>query len=126
MEFEPNSPIWLQVVTAIKADLASGRLAPGDKLPSGRDLALKYKINPNTAARVYQELEREALCETRRGLGTFATESAERIRRLRRELAETSLRKFLETADRLGISRAEAARMITEAPEGAQEEKTNA
>ena len=64
MDFNPMMPIWLQVVTAIKHDLVCGIIQPGSKLPGGRDLAVKYSINPNTAARGYQELEKEGICET--------------------------------------------------------------
>ena len=74
MEFDANRPIWLQVMKALEMDVITGRRKPGEKLPGGRDLALSYGINPNTAARVYQELERANLCETRRGMGTFVTE----------------------------------------------------
>ena len=75
MQYDPNTPIWLQVMTLLKTDIVTGKSAPGSKLPGGRDLALKYTINPNTAARVYQELEKAGLCETRRGLGTFVTKN---------------------------------------------------
>ena len=75
MNFDPMSPIWLQVAIRIKQQIVTGELPPGSKLPGGRDLAMQYGINPNTAARIYQELEREGLCATQRGLGTFVTES---------------------------------------------------
>ena len=52
MQYDPNSPIWLQVMTAIKTDIVTGRRPPGEKLPGGRELAVQYTINPNTAARV--------------------------------------------------------------------------
>ncbi len=51
MQFDNSLPIYQQVVTAIKKEIAAGRIAPGDKLPSCRDLAVQYRINPNTAAR---------------------------------------------------------------------------
>ena len=114
MQYEPNSPIWLQVMRAFQTDIARGKRQPGDKLPGGREMALQYGINPNTAARVYQELEREGLCETKRGLGTFVTDSRDRISALRRELARQATAKFLNDIERLGISRQEAARMILE------------
>ena len=79
MQFDPMTPIWLQVMTAIQTDIVTGKRQPGEKLPGGRDLALEFSINPNTAARVYQELEKEGLCETRRGLGTFVTGNRDRI-----------------------------------------------
>ncbi len=112
MQFDPNRPIWLQVKTALQTDIATGKRPPGDKLPGGRDLALTYAINPNTAARVYQELEREGLCETRRGLGTFVTENAGRIASLRRDMALQAVQEFLERMSLLGITPVQASEMI--------------
>ena len=83
MHFDPMTPIWVQVTTRLKQQIVTGVLAPGAKLPGGRDLASEYGINPNTAARIYQEMEREGLCETRRGLGTFVTEDTQAVSRLR-------------------------------------------
>ena len=110
--FNPNSPICLQVMTVIKTDISTGTLKPGEKLPGGRDLAMTYSINPNTAARVYQELEKENLCGTRRGMGTFVTEDAERITRLREELTREATCQFLEQMKNLGFSPREAAEII--------------
>ncbi len=114
MQYDPNSPIWLQVMTALKTDIATGRRPPGEKLPGGRELALQYTINPNTAARVYQELEKEGLCETKRGLGTFVTGDETRILALRAEMARQAAGRFLKGMENLGISRREAAQMILE------------
>ena len=112
MHYDPNSPIWLQVMTALQTDIATEKRGPGEKLPGGRELALQYGINPNTAARVYQELEREGLCETKRGLGTFVTAEKERIALCRTEMAKNAVTRFLQDMETLGISREEAARMI--------------
>ncbi len=112
MQFDPMTPIWLQVKRALETDIVSGLRPPGEKLPGGRDLALQYSINPNTAARVYQELEKDGLCETRRGMGTYVTGSMERIAALRREMAEKAIQEFLSKMSVLGVSRQEAARMI--------------
>ena len=64
MEFNSALPIYLQVVTAIKRDIVTGKISLGEKLPSGRDLAIQYTINPNTASRVYKELENQGICFT--------------------------------------------------------------
>ncbi len=114
MRFEANSPIWLQVMICLETDILTGKLPPGAKLPGGRDLALEYEINPNTAARVYQELEKTGLCETRRGMGTYVTEDRSRVEALRSEMARKALEQFLARMETLGISRAEAAEMIME------------
>ena len=117
MKYDVNSPIWLQVMTALQSDILTGRRPPGSRLPGGRDLALAFEINPNTAARVYQELEKTGLCETRRGLGTFVTEDPERIALLRREMARSVLNQFLSRMQELGISREETVALLTERDE---------
>ncbi len=116
MNYTNSIPIYLQVVNAIKEQIITGGLSPGEKLPSGRDLALQYTINPNTAARVYQTLEQERVCFTRRGLGTFVTDDPERIQEIRSEMAQGLLQEFLSGLERLGISREEAVRMIQDKP----------
>ena len=117
MKFDPNQPIWLQVMSEIRMDIVRGNKPPGSKLPGGRDLALAYAINPNTAARVYQELEKEGLCETRRGLGTYVTEDTERIASLRRDLARRTVREFTEKMAQLGFDARQAAQMVTKEEE---------
>ena len=112
MQFDPNSPIWLQVMKSIETDIAAGRILPGEKLPGGRELALSFSINPNTAARVYQELEKTGLCGTRRGMGTFVTEDSQRIRELREEILQEAIRQFLQRMQELGVSSGDAAEMV--------------
>ena len=114
MEYDPMSPIWLQVVNRIKGSIATGAIGPGEKLPGGRDLAVRFSINPNTAARVYQELERAGLCETRRGMGTYVTGDEERIAQVRGTMARQAAARFANEMEKLGIGRQEAARMILE------------
>ena len=112
MDFNPVIPIWLQVVTDIKHDVIRGIKPPGSKLPGGRDLAIEYSINPNTAARVYQELEKQGICETRRGLGTFVTEDETVISALRNEMARTALRQFLTEMENLGYTHQETVNLL--------------
>lgn len=112
MEYVSSSPIWLQVMTDLERQIVTGKRPPGSKLPGGRDLAVEYGINPNTASRVYQELEKSGLCETRRGLGTFVTENGERIAALKRHLAGETIRGFLDRMEKLGFTREETENMI--------------
>ncbi|MBQ9324521.1 MAG: GntR family transcriptional regulator [Clostridia bacterium] len=114
MEFNPLIPIWLQVETDIKLNMIRGTIAPGSKLPGGRDLALQYTINPNTAARVYQELEKEGLCQTRRGLGTFATDEPEKIRQVREDMAKNAIARFMAELKDLGYTKEEAITLLIE------------
>jgi GntR family transcriptional regulator len=65
------TPIYAQLERALRAAVATGRLKPGDQLPTVRQLAVDLSINANTVARVYAELERSGVIETRRGVGSF-------------------------------------------------------
>ena len=65
------TPIYAQLERGLRAAIATGRLKPGDQLPTVRQLAVELRINANTVARVYAELERARVIETRRGVGSF-------------------------------------------------------
>ena len=123
MNFEAARPIWMQVADQIKADIVTGRQPPGGKLPGSRDLALQYTINPNTAARVYQELEKEGVVETRHGMGTYVTEDAARIACLRDHLAQTAARQYLKQMAALGFARGEAAQFLEQAEQETEQEE---
>jgi GntR family transcriptional regulator len=64
-------PIYAQLDRAIRAAVATGKLAPGVQLPTVRQLAVELSVNANTVARVYLDLERAGIVEARRGVGTF-------------------------------------------------------
>jgi GntR family transcriptional regulator len=104
------TPIYAQVERGLRAAIAAGRLKPGDQLPTVRELAVDLRVNANTVARVYSELERAGVFETRRGVGTFvrasrtearpASEHAKRLRAFAtRTLSEADAHGF--TADEL-------------------------
>jgi GntR family transcriptional regulator len=67
-------PLYAQLERAIKFAIATGKLRIGEQLPTVRELAVQLKINANTVAKVYAELERTGIVETRRGVGTFIRE----------------------------------------------------
>ena len=67
------TPIYHQLDRSIRFAIATGKLGLGDKLPTVRQLAVDLRINANTVAKVYTELERSGVVETRRGVGTFVT-----------------------------------------------------
>jgi GntR family transcriptional regulator len=83
------APIWKQIEEGIRRMIALGTLAPGDIVPSVRDLAKSLRVNPNTVARAYQRLTDAGVLAVRRGEGTYVAESptqpkrAERNERLR-------------------------------------------
>ena len=66
-----RTPIYAQLERGLRAAIATGRLGPGAQLPTVRQLAVELQVNANTVARVYSELERAGVIETRRGIGSF-------------------------------------------------------
>ena len=85
-----RTPIYAQLDRGPRAAIVTGRLRPGDQLPTVRQLAVDLQVNANTVARVYAELERDGVLETRRGVGSFvsaapgaARSATEHIKRLR-------------------------------------------
>ena len=65
------TPLYAQLTRAIQFAIATGKLRIGEQLPTVRQMAVDLKINANTVAKVYAELERTGIVETRRGVGTF-------------------------------------------------------
>ena len=78
-----KTPIYAQLERGLRAAMATSRLRPGDQLPTVRQLAVELKINANTVARVYADLERAGAIETKRGVGSFVTASPEKARPVR-------------------------------------------
>ncbi|MEL3956521.1 GntR family transcriptional regulator [Caldifermentibacillus hisashii] len=114
MEFNSNLPIYIQIMNLIKTKIASGELNGGDKLPSVREFSKEMKVNPNTIQRVYQELEREKLVFTQRGMGTFVTEKVEIIKNLKRDRAAELMNQFFLDMESLGFGIDEIKKMVSE------------
>lgn len=112
MDFKNNIPIYLQVINDIKHKISVGELKLGEKLPSTRELAVKYQINPNTAVRVYSDMEGEGLCFTKRGLGTFVTEDEEKYLSVKREMADEYVGDFIYNMKGLGMNIDEMIQLI--------------
>lgn len=109
IQWSDGAPIYRQLKERVIAMMLDGVLKPGDALPSVRQVAAEYQLNPITVSRAYQELADEALVEKRRGLGMYVTEEAakkllvnERDRFLREEWPQV-----LERIQRLGLSAAD-------------------
>lgn len=76
IQWSDGAPIYRQLKERVIAMMLDGQLKPGDALPSVRQVAAEYQLNPITVSRAYQELADEALVEKRRGLGMYVTEEA--------------------------------------------------
>ena len=104
---DPKSalPIYRQITHGIRRGVAAGILAPGEKLPSVRDLATRLLVNPNTVAKVYRDLERDGLLDTRRGDGTYiSADAAAMAEGERRRLLSDQLRAVARDVRAFGLS----------------------
>ena len=109
VEWSDGAPIYRQLKERVIAMMLDGMLKPGDALPSVRQVAAEYQLNPITVSRAYQELADDQLVEKRRGLGMYVTEGAttrlktsERDRFLTEEWPQVR-----ERIERLGLDPAE-------------------
>ena len=115
IDYNSSQPIYQQVIEQIKLTVVNGRLKPGDRMPSIRELAKTLRINPTTAARIYNELAHEGILILRQGQGAFVAPKAvsvkdEEIHRIVAALA----RKMLVEGLRLGLTRDEIDLIIDE------------
>lgn len=99
-------PLYAQLTRAIRFAIATGKLRVGEQLPTVRQLAVELRVNANTVAKVYAELERSGVLETRRGVGTFVSArhfAASHRQEHEKHLAEF-VDRFLEEAAAMGFS----------------------
>ncbi|HVT28760.1 MAG TPA: GntR family transcriptional regulator [Lacipirellulaceae bacterium] len=125
MEFQVDPttrvPIYRQLMDQIRLAVARGRLRAGSRLPSVRVLSRELVINPNTVARVYTELERDGVLNTRPGLGVFVAEpQAELSAAARRQRLTEIIDSFLTDAVHLGFSSDEVLAAVTKRIRGFQ------
>lgn len=104
IKFDDKRPIYIQIMDYIKQQIISGKVKEGEKLPSVREMSSIFKVNPNTLQRVYQELEREGITYTQRGMGTFIKEDKGMIEGLKKHRANEIITSFIEGMKTMGFS----------------------
>lgn len=111
----PDSPdsIYEQIAGQVVFAVASGDLAPGELIPSVRDLAVQLTVNPNTVTRAFQELERLGVIAARRGLGMAVTPDAPQLcRNRRKELIRDRVRETVREASSAGLQATDVHKLI--------------
>ena len=108
---DPRSgvPIYLQIIEQIKRSVAFGVLAPGEQLPTVKQLALDLTVNPNTVAKAYRELERDEIIETSPGRGSFVrlNGTAESAYAAASDITAETLAQALREAKSIGLTAAQ-------------------
>lgn len=112
MNFDNERPIYLQIVEKIKVDIVTGIYAQGKRLPSIRDMAKEYQVNPNTMQRAFNELEESGLVYTERGNGRFVNNEKRKILEVKEQIADTRIKEFLTYMKSLDLSNEEIINLI--------------
>ncbi len=108
INFKSGKPVYLQLVDQIKNATASGVLRPGEALPSIRPLAEELKVNRNTVAKAYSELEHEGLIETQAGRGCFVSANHSPLKKeIRRKILIDEIDELVVLAHHLQVPREE-------------------
>ena len=103
INFDNDRAIYLQIVDVIKMDIISNKYKAGDKLPSVRDLALQFRVNPNTMQRALAQLEDEGLVYTQRTNGRFVSDEAVKVEEERKRIIDSKIYEFLDYMHSLGM-----------------------
>ena len=116
IESDSKVPIYIQLEDQIRSMIAAGQLQPGDQLPTIRELAANLRVNYNTIARVYLDLDRDGIISTQRGRGTFVAgvPDEEQIAQQRQEKLQAIARSALDEARALGYEPGEIAVVFSE------------
>ena len=116
VESTSGVPITKQIAEQIRMRCASGALAPGDRLPSVRQLAQELAVNQNTILRVYERLTAEGLLERRHGDGTYVAERLPTGQlKAQRELLKNEVARLVRRASALGVEADELHDLIDQA-----------
>jgi GntR family transcriptional regulator len=112
LNFKSGKPVYLQMVDQVKTAAAAGTLRPGDPLPSIRPLAEELRVNRNTVAKAYAELESQGVIETVPGKGCFVRKTSSPFRKdVRLRLLTGEIDDAVSQAHHLQVGKAEFLRL---------------
>ena len=111
-DFETGTPIYLQIIEKIKADIISKKYLPNDKLPSVREFSIELKVNPNTVQKALSELENEGLIYTERTNGKFVTKDEDKILKAKENMVKKLIDEFTLKMQKLGLNEKEISKII--------------
>ncbi len=112
-------PIYLQLIEQVKRSVALGVLAPGERLPTVKQLATDLTINPNTVARAYRDLERDGVIETSVGRGSFVSQNGagDRAAAALADVASSTVDAAVREAKSMGLKRNQVREIFSKALE---------
>lgn len=111
--FSSNVPIYMQIMDEVKLKIVSGEWEPMHRLPSVRELAVEFSVNPNTIQRALSELEREGLLYTERTSGRFVSKDRDDIKKARDVLGQEYTDNYFISMTKLGYTENEIQELIS-------------
>lgn len=112
--FEEGIPIYTQIVRQLKLQIANGTYAPGEKMPTVRELAIDAGVNPNTMQRAFAELERDRLLYSVRTTGRYVTEEKEILNGLKKNMSNRFINELFVNLKKLGMDEEEIKAAVKE------------
>ncbi len=118
LDFSSGIPVYRQIENFLYADIGRGRLREGDRLPTIKELAERFQINPNTVARAYRELDLKGIIASRRGDGSFVSSTHRSVPKLtvaqRRAKLDEVLGRLIAEVSAFGVSEEEVFNHVLE------------
>ena len=114
MNFQNERPIYLQIVEQMEMEIMSGYYPKGSKLPTVRELAMQYKVNPNTMQKAFVELEQRGLVFAKRTSGRYVSENESVIENVKQQAAKAKTQEYIRYVRQLGLEEEDILRLFKE------------
>ena len=122
MNFQNERPMYLQIVEQMEMEIMSGHYPKGSKLPTVRELAMQYKVNPNTMQKAFVELEQRGLVFAKRTSGRYVSENESVIENVKQQAAKAKTQEYIRYVRQLGLEEEDILRLFKEYGKGENDE----
>ena len=122
MNFQNERPIYLQIVEQMEMEIMSGHYPKGSKLPTVRELAMQYKVNPNTMQKAFVELEQRGLVFAKRTSGRYVSENESVIENVKQQAAKAKTQEYIRYVRQLGLEEEDILRLFKDYGKGENDE----
>ena len=122
MNFQNERPIYMQIVEQMEMEIMSGHYPKGSKLPTVRELAMQYKVNPNTMQKAFVELEQRGLVFAKRTSGRYVSENESVIENVKQQAAKAKTQEYIRYVRQLGLEEEDILRLFKEYGKGENDE----
>mgnify|MGYP006325676479 FL=1 len=112
IQFNKRDPIYLQLIDYFREKLVSNQLKPGEELPSRREIARKFNINPNTVQRAFSEMEEMSWIYTEPHRPSRVTQDVELIQKIKKDFVRRAVEEFVSSIRTIDISYVEITELV--------------